>query len=52
MVVFGYRAEIKKQKLTTHSIKQLAYSGLQRFGSRISFFQRWIRTHSENPTVS
>lgn len=37
---------------TTHNIKQLGFSGLRAFGSRSNFFQRWIGTRSENPTVS
>jgi len=36
----------------THNIKQLGFSGLRGFGSRSNFFQRWIKTRSENPTVS
>jgi len=30
----------------------LGFSGLRGFGSRFNFLQRWIRTGSENPTVS
>jgi hypothetical protein len=36
----------------THNIKQLGFSGLRGFGSRSNFFQRWIGTQPENPTVS
>ena len=42
----------KYKRHTTHNIKQLGFSGLRGFGSRINFFQRWIGTRSENPTVS
>jgi len=37
---------------TTHNTKQLGFSGLREFGSRFNFFQRWIGTQPENPTVS
>ncbi len=30
----------------------MGFSGLRGFGSRFNFLQRWIRTRSENPTVS
>ncbi len=35
----------------THNIKQLGFSGLRAFSPRFNFFQRWIGTRSENPTV-
>jgi len=40
----------KKLRRTTHNIKQLGFSGLRAFFSRINFLQQWIRTRSENPT--
>jgi len=46
------RLENNNGQRTTHNIKQLEFSGLRAFGSRINFFQRWIRTRSENPTIS
>ena len=46
------RLENNNGQRTTHNIKQLGFSGLRGIGSRINFFQRWIQTRSENPTVS
>ena len=44
--------EQNKSQLPTHNIKQLGFNGLRGFGSRSNFFQRWIGTEPENPTVS
>jgi hypothetical protein len=44
--------EENKNQQATHNVKRLGFSGLRGFGSRFNFFQRWIGTHSENPTVS
>jgi hypothetical protein len=41
-----------KRQHPIHNIKQLGFSGLRAFGSRSKFFQRWIGTQPENPTVS
>jgi len=38
--------------MPTHNIKQLGFSGLRGLGTRFNFFQRWIGTQPENPTVS